>query len=95
MPRQDQDDEAFLSYFDFDTQTAFAWNGDSNTVDVMEKGPGEKVTATFEINEIADVGANNGMSFTVAQWRKHFVSSCKYYMKQLEKEMPVIDADFK
>ena len=94
--RQDEDDQAFMSYFDFESQTGFAWNGSSNTVEVMEGGLGERVTDTFDMLEAAsEVGLHNSHSFTVSNHADYFKQVCKAYLKNRNREMPVVDADFK
>lgn len=94
MPRQDEDGEAYFSYYDFDSQTGFAWNGQSNTVDVMEEGLGGRVTDTFDISQTT-TALNNAHVFTVKDHAAYFVRSCREYIENRDREMPVVDFDFR
>ncbi len=88
MPRQDADGTPHMTYYDFDHAMSFAWDGLSNTVQVMQGGYGEPVVDTFEVNEMP-CALRFDYNFQAAQFLSWFRIACEQYLEmQDENKQP-------
>ncbi len=74
-----------MTYYHFDTNTSFSWDGNSNTVQVHKGGYGEPVSDTFEINEMR-FGLRCDYSFSAHEYLDWFKKSCDAYVEMKEKQ---------
>ena len=79
--RQDDDGTPHFTYFDYDTQLSFVWDGKSDHIQVAHGGYGEPVSDTIPLSLPTNDTMTNGKA-----WLLWFMIHCRLYLERKEEK---------